>query len=316
MAIITAVDLSLKRGGKQVLSNVSCSAIPGEITGLLGPKGSGKSSLLYMLAGLLAPSSGSAVVNDFDILESPERVRRSVGIMFQEVFIDDFLTARDVLDLHGKLQGLSAAVRNNRIESLLTQLGLSEKGNVPVRFFTLFKKRKLALARAVMHSPVILLLDEPTAGLSPDQCADFWSTIIKVNAQFKIAVLVASSSWEECERLCDRVIVLNQGRVIAQGTCEDLKEEVGGSTVVLQLDRSVPRLVEALKSLWFIKDVKASDKIIEITVRPAELDVDKITKLVNRFPVRILALTMHKPNLNDVFYKFSGAFIEDAGVKA
>lgn len=315
MAIITATDLSLHRRGVQVLTNASFSANPGEITGVLGPRGSGKSSLIHIMAGLLAPSSGSAVVNDFDILDSPERVRASVGVMFQEVFIDDFLTARRVLDLHGRLQGLSGSMRARRIESLLSQLGLAEKGNVPVRYFTLFKKRKLALARAVIHSPAVLLMDEPTAGLAPDQCAEFWSTIIKVNAQFKIAVVFATSSWEECERLCDRVIVLHQGRVLAQGTAENLKEEVGGSTVVLHLDRFVPRLVEAVKSLWFVKDVKASDKIIEITVRLAELEVDKITKLVNRFPVRILGLNMHKPNLNDVFYKHAGSFIEDAGVK-
>lgn len=313
MAVITTIDLSLDRDGKRVLSDVAFLAQQGEITGILGSKGSGKSSLLHVLAGLVSPSSGSAVVNDFDILKSSPAVRGCVGMVFQELFFDDFLTARDVLDLHGQLHGMSTKLRKHRIESLLSSLGLAERGNVQVRYFTLFKKRKLALARAVMHSPAVLLLDELTAGLTGEQCADMWSTIIKVNAQFKISVVVASSSWEECERLCDRVVVLHRGMVLCQGTPESLKEEVGGSTVVLHLDRSQPRLIEALRSLWFVKDAKGYDKVVEVIVRPKDLEIDKITKLVNRFPCRILGLTMHKPTLNDVFYKYSGCFMEEAG---
>lgn len=315
MAVITTIDLSLDRNGKRVLSDIAFCAKSGEITGILGSKESGKSSLLHVLAGLVSPSSGSAVVNDFDILTSSHAVRGSIGMVFQELFFDDFLTARDVLDLHGQLHGMPVKLRQQRIESLLSQLGLAEKGNVQVRYFTLFKKRKLALARAVMHSPAVLLLDEPTSGLTGEQCADMWSTIIKVNAQFKISVVVATNSWEESDRLCDNVVVLHRGLVLCQGTPESLKEEVGGSTVVLQLDRSQPRLIEALRSLWFVKDAKSQDKLVEITVRPAELEIEKITKLVNRFPCRILGLTMHKPTLNDVFYKYAGCFIEEAGGK-
>jgi len=239
-----------------------------------------------------------------------------VGVMFQEVFIDDWLTAREVLDLHARLQGMPSATRENRIESLLSQLGLAEKSSVAVRYFTPLKKRKLALARAVVHSPEVLLHDEPTAGLPRDQQNEFWATLLKVNANFKIGMVIASSSWEECEKLCDRVAIMNRGSVIRQGTQEALKEAIGGSTVVLQLDRHSLRLAESIKSLWFVKDLKASEKTIEIMMQPNQEQVNKITSLVNRFPVRIVAMTMHKPTLNDVFYQHTGSFIEDAGAES
>lgn len=315
MAILTVHDLSLAREGRCILDRIDLSVDPGEIFGVLGPRGCGKSSLLHVLAGLTPLSGGTAVVNDFDVLTQPERVRRSVGVMFQEVFIDDWLTARGVLDLHAKLHGLSKETREKRIESLLSQLGLAEKAGVAVRYFTPLKKRKLALARAVVHSPEVLLLDEPTAGLPADQQAEFWQTLVKVNSNFRIAMLVASSSWEECEKLCDRVALMNKGSVIRQGSQEALKDSIGGSTIVLQLDRASPRLAESIRALWFVREVKGSEKLIEITIQPNQEQIDKITSLVHRFPVGIVAMTMHKPTLNDVFYRHVGYFIEDGTEK-
>ncbi|MEK6960822.1 MAG: ABC transporter ATP-binding protein [Nanoarchaeota archaeon] len=313
MAIITTYDLCLNREGRRAVDKVDISIEPGEIFGILGPTGCGKSSLLHILAGLLPPSSGTAVVNDFDVLTQQERVRRSVGVMFQEVFIDDWLTAREVLDLHAQLQGLPRGTREKRIESLLSQLGLAEKSGVAVRYFTPLKKRKLALARAVVHSPEVLILDEPTSGLPREQQNEFWATLIKVNANFKIGMVIATSSWEECEKLCDRTVLMDRGSIVRQGTQEALKDSIGGSTVVLQLDRHSPRLAESIRALWFVKDVAASEKTIEITMVPNQEQVNKITSLVKRFPVNIVAMTMHKPTLNDVFYKHTGSFLEDAG---
>jgi len=313
MAIITTYDLCLSREGKKAIDKIDISIEPGEIFGILGPKGSGKSSLLHVLAGLLPPSSGTAVVNDFDVLTQQERVRRSVGVMFQEVFIDDWLTAREVLDLHAQLQGLPKGTREKRIESLLAQLGLADKSSVAVRYFTPLKKRKLALARAVVHSPEVLILDEPTTGLPREQQNEFWATLIKVNANFKIGMVIATSSWEECEKLCDRVALIDRGNIIRQGTQETLKDSIGGSNVVLQLDRHSPRLAESIRALWFVKDVKSSEKTIDITMVPNQEQVNKITSLVKRFPVNIVAMTMHQSTLNDVFYKHTGSFIEDAG---
>lgn len=312
MAIISTHDLSFEQEGRAGFKRVDLQVEPGEMFGILGPKGAGKSSLIHVLAGLVPPSAGTAVVNDFDILSQPERVRRSVGVMFQEVFIDDWLTAREVLDFHAKLQGMPGPVRERRIESLLSQLGLAEKSGVAVRYFTPLKKRKLALARAVVHSPEVLLLDEPTAGLPREQQGEFWSTLIKVNAGFKVGMVVASSSWEECERLCDRVAIMDRGSLIRQGSQESLKQAIGGSTLVIQLDRGNPRIADSIRALWFVKDVRSSDRTLEITVQPGQEHVDKITTLVNRFPVCIQAMTMHKPTLNDVFYKHAGSFIEDA----
>src|SRR5262249_40715151 len=230
---IALQDLVHRYDGRTALNGVSFDVLPAEIFGLLGPNGSGKTTLFRILSTLMIPGGGRAVVAGYDAASDPGRLRREIGVVFQAPSIDQKLTARENLVHQGHLYGLHGPALRNRITEVLERVGLSERARDRVETFSGGMQRRLELAKGLLHAPRVLLLDEPTTGLDPGARRDLWQYLHILRDQEKVSVLVTTHLMEEAES-CDRLAILNQGKLVALGTPVELKQEIGGDVIVLE----------------------------------------------------------------------------------
>lgn len=215
------------------VDHVSFSVEEGEIFGFLGPNGAGKTTTLNMLATILRPTSGTAVVNGFDIHEDPDAVRRSIGFVFQDPTLDIELTGRENLDFHGRLYGLTKKERQDRIKEILEVVQLTERADAFVKTYSGGMKRRLEIARGLLHYPKVLFLDEPTLGLDPQTRRAIWDYIIKLNQEKNVTIILTTHYTEEADHLCNRIQIIDFGKIVANDTPGKLKETLQGDVVGL-----------------------------------------------------------------------------------
>jgi len=220
----------------------------GEIFGFLGPNGAGKTTTLNMLATLLKPTSGTALVDGHDILKEPDAVRRSIGMVFQDPTLDTELTGRENLDFHGRLYGLSREVRRRRIEEVLEVVQLADRADEFVKTYSGGMKRRLEIARGLMHYPRVLFLDEPTLGLDPQTRRAIWDYIRRLNREEEVTIILTTHYTEEADQLCDRVQIIDFGRIVALDTPENLKAKLEGDVVSLAFDE--PSVIPRMRGLF------------------------------------------------------------------
>src|SRR4051812_7437793 len=221
------------KGGIRAVDGIDLQVAPGEIYGFLGPNGAGKSTTVLMLTTLLPPTSGRATVAGFDVARQGAQVRAAVGAALQEAALDMFLTGREHMELQGGLHGLSKAERRERGDTLLARVGLSEAAARKVGGYSGGMKRRLDLALALVHRPAILFLDEPTTGLDPQSRSALWDEVARLASQEGVTVFLTTQYLEEADVLADRVGIIDRGHIVAEGTPEALKSEMGRSTVEL-----------------------------------------------------------------------------------
>ncbi|MEL9990145.1 MAG: ATP-binding cassette domain-containing protein [Thermoproteus sp.] len=305
---IKVVDLVKKYGNVTALAGISFSVARGEIFGLLGPNGAGKTTTIKILTGLTPPTSGKAYVAGFDVVEQPNEVKRRVGWVSSEVILDDDLNAWENLELQARLQG----VKNwrERAVELLKYFELLESANRPVGNYSTGMRKKLEIATALLHSPEVLFLDEPTIGLDVNARAMLWDLIRTVNREFGVTILLTTHYMEEADALCGRVAIINLGRIIALGSPAELKSSVGGEVVELEVERPVD--VGALKAIPEVIDVASSDGRIRITVKKADEAIPAIVRAIDFSAVK--SLRVEKPTLDTVFMKLTGKRIEESHV--
>lgn len=289
--------------GIRAVDGVSFEIDEGEVFGLLGPNGAGKTTLLHMLSTLIKPTTGSAWVNGFHIVREADKVRRSIGIVFQDPSSDDLLTGYENMKLHGLMYGVPSEELEDRITRLLSLVELEDRAHDLVRYYSGGMRRRLELARGLLHSPKVLFLDEPTLGLDPSSREHVWEYIEGLVREKDLTIIITTHYMEEADRLCDRVAIIDSGRIVALDTPERLKERVGGE--VLKLKIRNPRLESLRKD--FVKKIERKDEYLYLTIEDAGRHLQEILRDIGR----VESVEMRTPTLNDVFLHYTGREIRE-----
>ncbi len=306
MSIIETHNLTKKFDKLVAVDKLNLSVNEGEIFGLLGPNGAGKTTTLSMLATLLPPTEGHATVNGFDVKKNSSEVRHCIGFVFQDPSSDDLLTGRENLYLHALMYGVDMKNINKRMDELLELVDLKDRQHERMKKYSGGMRRRLELARGLLHNPKVLFLDEPTLGLDPQTRQHLWTYIKKLSQEKKITIIITTHYMEEADMLCDRIAIIDHGKIAAMDTPEKLKSKLGGDVVRLKVEK--PNL-KALKSLKFVSSVKQTDGLLTMTVNDSGKHLQEILKKVGS----VESVETRKPTLNDVFLHYTGSEIRDEG---
>jgi ABC-2 type transport system ATP-binding protein len=302
-------DLTRRFNDLVAVDAISFDIDKGEIFGLLGPNGAGKTTTLSMLSTMLTPTSGSATVNGIDIGQDPDGVRRSIGIVFQDQSLDEELTAWENMDFHGRLYRIPAEIRKQRITELLTLVELNNRKDDIVKTFSGGMRRRLEIARGLLHHPEVLFLDEPTLGLDPQTRNHLWTYIATLAQEKGITIILTTHYMEEADRLCNRVAIIDHGKIIAIDTPEHLKDGLGGDIVTIRTPDPAAA-AQSLKEPWVVRAETHNDEVI-VSLKNADQYVSTIVTLLNNRQVPITSISIHKPTLEDVFLSFTGKTIRE-----
>jgi ABC-2 type transport system ATP-binding protein len=300
-AVISVQNLVHRYENRTALNGVSFDVRPAELFGLLGPNGSGKTTLFRILSTLMVPSAGRATIMGCDAAQEPARVRRQIGVVFQAQSVDLKLTAYENLWHQGHLYGLRGAALKNRIDEILSRVGLADRATELVETFSGGMQRRIELAKGLLHHPGVLLLDEPTTGLDPGARRDLWQYLAMLRDEEQVSVLVTTHLMEEAER-CDRLAIINEGNLVALGTPAELKSEIGGDIVLFDAAHDADVLAERIRARFHVDTT-----VLENQVRIEREGAHRfVTEVVEAFPGEIEALSVSRPALEDVFIRRTG----------
>jgi len=297
--IIETLGLTKRFGELKAVDHIDLSIREGEVFGLLGPNGAGKTTTLSMLATLLKPTEGTAKVDGHDVSTEPAAVRKSIGIVFQEPSSDDILTGRENLYLHALMYGVDRRIREQRFREVLKLVDLEDRADGQVKKYSGGMRRRLELARGLLHKPKILFLDEPTLGLDPQTREHIWQYIRRLVDLEHATVILTTHYMEEAERLCDRVAIIDDGRIIALDTPERLKHIIGGDIIRLRIQN--PQL-SRIKELGYVVKIDQAGDLVTLTVKDSGVHLQEILSLVGD----VKSVELRTPTLNDVFLHFTG----------
>jgi ABC-2 type transport system ATP-binding protein len=304
MSIIETRTLTKSYGSIRAVRGIDLNIEKGEIFGLLGPNGAGKTTTIGMLCTIIRPTSGSASIAGYDIVADPAEVRRKVGIVFQDPTLDTVLTGRENLELHARLYGVPAAIREQRIMEMLELVDLKERSNDIARTYSGGMRRRLELARGLLHRPAVLFLDEPTLGLDPQTRARTWDYIKRMAQKEQTTVVLTTHYMEEADQVCDRVGIIDHGRIIALDAPDNLKESMGGDLVII---RAPEQSLVRLRALAYVKEVILKDGALEITMKDAHRHLPELLSAISD----VECVETRSPTLNDVFIKLTGRDIRE-----
>jgi ABC-2 type transport system ATP-binding protein len=301
--------------GIKVLDNASLEVKKGEIFGLLGPNGAGKTTLLSILSTMRKPSSGNARVNGFDVERHPEEVRKSIGMVFQDPSLDDELTALENLELHSAMYGLNAMQARERIKETIKLVGLEGKLNTIVKTFSGGMKRRLEIARGLIHKPKVLFLDEPTIGLDPQTRAGIWQYIKELNSKEKTTIILTTHYMDEADSVCSRIAIIDLGKIIAIDSQKNLKNKLGGDLISIECKAS-RKCIEGLKKEKWVKETREHDGFIDVRVEKGEEKIPKLLRILEKSKVKVNSVNLRKPSLDDVFLHYTGRTIREEEASA
>jgi ABC-2 type transport system ATP-binding protein len=301
------------KNGPRAVDGIELQVAPGEIYGFLGPNGAGKSTTVLMLTTLLPPTAGTARVAGHDILREGPAVRASIGAALQEAALDPLLTARDHMRLQTSLQGLPKKIRRSRGDELIERVGLTDAADRKVGGYSGGMKRRLDLALALVHSPRVLFLDEPTTGLDPSSRADLWAEVARLAREDGVTVFLTTQYLEEADVLADRVGIIDAGHIVAEGTPEALKAEIGRPSVeATPVERSDRDAVADVLS-HFGSVVPAPPGAAAVRLQSGE-DLVSVVRALDAADLRVADLQLHQPSLDDVFLAKTGRKLEESDV--
>ena len=303
--VIKTEALTKKYGKLTAVDRMNLEVEEGEIFGLLGPNGAGKTTLISMLCTILKPTSGNAWVNGFDIVKEPGKVRKSIGIVFQQPSVDDLLTGRENLAMHNLLFGVPRDIRKQRIGEVLSIVNLEKRADDLVNTYSGGMRRRLELARGIMHHPKILFLDEPTLGLDPQTREHIWAYIQQLAEKECMTVMLTTHYMEEAEQLCDRVAIIDYGKIVVLDSPQALKNKVAGDVVTIK--QKSPD-VEKLRKLDYVMKVEEKDGLLHLSIKDANKHLQDL--LANTGTIDFVEV--RSGTLNDVFIHYTGREIREA----
>ena len=310
MPIIRVENLTKQFGAITAVNDVSFEVDEGTIFGFLGPNGAGKTTTINILCTLLLPTSGMAFISGHDCVKEPSEVRKSIGIVFQDTTLDKDLTAYENLMFHAYLYDVKRIERKKRIDDALHFVGLYERRNDLVKKFSGGMKRRLEVARGLIHKPRILFLDEPTLGLDPQTRANLWEFIVELPRKHNVTIFMTTHYMEEAE-VCDRIAIIDNGRIITTGTPDELKKTVGGDVIYIKTSDNKKAKLEIEK--LFNADVSEKDGELFFTSLRGDACIPEIIKTIGE---TVLSVRLQRPTLNDVFLKMTGKEIRELDVSS
>jgi ABC-2 type transport system ATP-binding protein len=313
---IEVSGITKKYGMITAVDNVSFDVMEGEFFGFLGPNGAGKTTLIRMLTTLLKPTDGSAVVACCDVAKEPEKVRREIGVVPQAMTSDLDLTGYENMDIYGRFYGISAKDRKERIQHLLEMVGLSARANDLVAAYSGGMRRRLEVARVLVHRPKILFLDEPTIGLDPQSRHVVWDFLRKLIEGDKMTVFLTTHYMEEAEALCNRVAIIDAGKIIAIGSPDELKAQIpGNDTISLSFENLSEVIIDRIKTLAFVHNVTVENNNARIYVDNGALNLPQLIDDAKESGGKVLSASIHEQSLEDVFIHYTGKSIREEEVK-
>ena len=303
----------VKRYSEEVLAvdGVDLSIQANTIYALLGPNGAGKTTTISMLTTLNEPTEGSAKVAGYDVVRQADKVRRCIGVTFQEVTVDDDLTGRQVLDYHGRLYGQGTKQRKAKIAELLALVELEEAADRRVNTYSGGMKRRLEIARGLMTDPEVLFLDEPTLGLDPQNRATIWDYIRNLKKQRRLTLLLTTHYMDEAEELAERVGIIDHGRIVAEGTPRELIDQMGADTIRISCQGDNDKFIQKLRDLPFVQSVTVVQGLIQIGVDAGNRRLVQVISLASGGGFTIQDISVARPSLGDVFLKYTGRQLRD-----
>jgi ABC-2 type transport system ATP-binding protein len=307
VSVIEVEKLVKKYGEIEAVRGIDLTVEPGEVFGFLGPNGAGKTTTISILCTLLRPTAGKARVAGIDVSHDPAAVRRRIGLVFQDASLDDQLTARENLELHGRIYGVPAALRRQRIDELLQVVELADRASSLVKTYSGGMKRRLEIARGVLHHPEVLFLDEPTLGLDPQTRKHIWDYLNALRKREGVTLFMTTHYMDEAE-FCDRIGIIDRGQIVALGTPAELKGRIGGDVITLAV-ADVPAAAREIQERFGIAPLAANGTLrIEVPDGAAFLP-----RLVRELPTPISTVSLSRPSLDDVFLKLTGHAIRSEG---
>ena len=311
MAVLTE-GLHRRFGEEEAVAGVDLAVEQGEIYGFLGPNGAGKTTCVRVLCTLLAPSAGRAVVAGFDVVDEPGQVRLRIGVALQNAALDDRQTGRELLRLQARLYGLHRAEIDRRLEDLTGLVDIGDALDRRIGTYSGGMKRRIDLAAALVHNPQVLFLDEPTTGLDPISRAKVWDEVRRLNTELGMTIFLTTQYLEEADPLCDRVGIIDRGRLVAEGTPAELKRAVGTDVIDVAVDAGQTELArQGVSRVEGVAEVTDDGHVLSIKVANGAAAVTPLALALNAAGVKVHSLTLRTPTLDDVFLQLTGGHIEE-----
>lgn len=305
MSAISIENVEHRYGERIALNDVSFSVESGQTFGLLGPNGSGKTTLFKLLSTLMPLQSGKAIIGGASVSDDPDAVRRKIGVTFQTPSLDGKLSVRENLTYQGHLYGLFGQQLKERCQQVMEQLDISDRAKDTAEKLSGGLKRRVEIAKSLLHSPEILLLDEPSTGLDPGARHDLWQMLRKLQSESGVTILVTTHLMDEAEK-CSRLVILDQGQLIVQGTPDELQSTVGGDSLTIQAD-DPEQLSNRIKEQFHLEPQLMGD-VVRIE---RENGHELVAEIASAFPGQFRSLTLGKPTLEDVFIKLTGRRLDE-----
>ncbi len=306
--IVEVEELSKNFGQLTAVDRVSFKVNGGEIFGFLGPNGAGKTTTINILCTLLRPTSGRALVNGYDVIKQRTQVRCSIGLVFQDPTLDEYLTAEQNLNFHAYAYGIPKDIRRKRMRELLELVELWDRRKNRVRTYSGGMKRRLEIARGLLHHPKVLFLDEPTLGLDPQTRRRIWDYILALRQQEELTIFLTTHYMDEAEN-CDRIAIIDYGRIVALDSPDKLKDNVGGDLVSLKAENTEAAIAE-LKESYHLEPV-TENGMVTFNVPHGETF---LPDFIRSFNSHLLSISVRRPTLDDVFIKLTGRAIREQEV--
>lgn len=313
MYSVETKSLTKSFGDVTAVNDISFSVKTGEIFGFLGPNGAGKSTTMMILTTLLKPTSGQALISEFDVLSDAKKVRENIGYVQQETTVDEYLTGRENLLLQAKLNHIPKKEVNKRINDILELIELSDKQNESVVTYSGGMRKRLDIAGGLLHRPKVLFLDEPTVGLDIQTRRKIWEYIKKIHTEFNMTIFLSTHYMEEADKLCDRVGIIDGGKIQVIDSPENLKSAMGNEVISIILDDGkIPdSFLSGLREIEFVKNISEDGTKLTLFVSNGTEVIPKVFQLSSELGVKIVTISLTRPTLDDVFLSYTGHEIRD-----
>jgi ABC-2 type transport system ATP-binding protein len=304
--------LTRQFNGLVAVDSLNIAVEQGEVFGLLGPNGAGKTTTISMLCTILKPTSGTAQVNGFDIVKQATHVRKSIGIVFQDPSIDDRLTGRENLYMHANLYGVPQSEQKTRIDRVLKLVELEDRADSILRTYSGGMRRRLEIARGLIHYPKVLFLDEPTIGLDPQTREHIWTYIKELRETHDITMVLTTHYMDEADKLSDRIAIMDYGKIVALDTPSRLKDTLEGDVITVKT-KEAEKLSSVLAGKVSILKAHVINDTLEITVKSGKALLPRIVEIAANSNIYVDSVTLREPNLEDVFLHYTGRAIRAEG---